>query len=288
MIIDAHAHLDSHMLRVEQFIQKMDANGIDKVALIASLNDPLPETPELLLSIIRKVLQSKLTRPIAQVIHRSTMTFEGDLRLHGKTYQIYHKPDNATVISAIQDYPDRFLGWIFLNPKNNPKIIDELEYWRAMPKMIGVKFHPHWHNYRTEIMSPILNRIKDLKLPVLIHLGFGKQGDFGSLIQNFPQITFIFAHAGVPFYKELWKFSRSLKNVYVDLSSPYLDESLARYTVQIMGVDKCIYGTDCPYGFPDEQHTYNYEIIKGWIERMPIKSQDIDKLLGENFLKIIG
>jgi hypothetical protein len=37
--------------------------------------------------------------------------------------------------------------------------------------------------------------------------------------------------------------------LHVDLSSPYLDEPLARAAVAAMGPERCLYGTDSPYGF---------------------------------------
>src|SRR5262245_47761224 len=47
--------------------------------------------------------------------------------------------------------------------------VDELDRFRQVKGMIGVKLHPHWHDYRTEILSPLLRRCEELKLPVLIH-----------------------------------------------------------------------------------------------------------------------
>jgi len=37
MIIDAHAHLDPHEITGDDYIRLMDASGIDKVVLLASL-----------------------------------------------------------------------------------------------------------------------------------------------------------------------------------------------------------------------------------------------------------
>jgi predicted TIM-barrel fold metal-dependent hydrolase len=84
---------------------------------------------------------------------------------------IYSRSDNESVARLVASHPDRFLGWIFLNPRNNSGVLDELKRWRAVPGMIGVKLHPHWHDYRTEILGPVLRRAEELRLPVLIHLG---------------------------------------------------------------------------------------------------------------------
>ena len=231
-------------------LRRMDQHGIAKVALIPCMNDPLPHTPEKLLSALRHIMARRLTRPLAQVVHRALLTPEGDLRLDGKVYQIYQRPDNEAVAQALRAHPERLLGWIFLNPRNNPKVLQELEHYRAVPGMIGVKLHPHWHDYRTELCRPILRRAAELKLPVLIHLGFGLRGDFRALAEAHPSVPLICAHAGFPFYRDLWTYGKKLPNLYVDLSSPYIDEALARAAVATLGPDRCLYGTDAPYGFP--------------------------------------
>lgn len=288
MIIDAHAHFEPRMLDLDAVIRKMDAAGVDRVALIPAMNDPLPETPRALLAAMRGLMRSRVGRPIAELAHRATLTPEGDLRLASGTYQIYARPDNASVARALAAHPRRFLGWIFLNPRNNPGVLDELEEWRAVPGFVGVKLHPHWHDYRTGLLEPVLRRCEELRLPVLIHLGFGPRGDYRAICASFPRLTVISAHAGFPFYADLWRHGRSLPNLFVDLSSPYIDEDLARGAVAALGPERCLYGTDAPYGFHEPDASYDYGEIKGWIERMPISAGERDGIFAENFRAILA
>ena len=287
MIIDSHAHFDARILSAERIIAKMDAAGVDRVAIIPAMNDPLPSTPERLLSIMRVLSGSAAGRVLVEATHRALLTPEGDLALSGEVIPIYSRPDNEAVARLVASHPDRFLGWIFLNPRNNPRVLDELERWRAVPGMIGVKLHPHWHDYRTEILGPILRRAEELRLPVLIHLGFRGRGDFRAICTAFPGLTVISAHAGFPFYRDLWKTRRDHPNLYVDLSSPYIDEALARAAVAAMGPERCLYGTDAPYGFHEEDESYDYGEIKGWIERMPVSTAQREGIFGGNFQEIL-
>ncbi len=288
MIIDSHAHFDPRILDVGAMIAKLDAAGVDKVALIPCMNDPLPGTPEMLLAVARTLSRSRLSRPIVERIHRSTLTPEGDLRLSGQTIPLYARPDNDAVAAVCAAHPDRFVGWMFLNPRNNPRVLDELEVLRARPNMIGVKLHPHWHDYRTGVAMPLLRRVEELGLPALIHLGFGPRGDYRAICQAFPRLKVIAAHAGVPFYDDLWRHARDLPNLYVDLSSPYIDEALARAAVREMGAHRCLYGTDAPYGFHDPAGTYDYGAIRGWVEGMPISSAEKDRILAGNAAEVLG
>lgn len=287
MIIDAHAHLDPRLLDLGPMLAKMDAAGVDRVALIPTMNDPFPHTPTGLLAALRHAMCHRPTRPLAHLVHRALMTRDGNIRLSGETIRIYPQPDNAPVAAAVQAHPSRFLGWIFLNPAQDPDVLGTLERWRAVPGMVGIKLHPHWHDYRTEILRPLLARAQDLRMPVLIHLGFGARGDIRAMATDFPRLDIVCAHAGFPFYGDLWRIAKGHPRVHVDLSSPYIDERLARAAVAAMGPQRCIYGTDSPYGFEDTDHSYDYRHILGWIERMPVTEAARDSILSGNMRALL-
>ena len=288
VIIDSHAHLDPRILDVDRIVAKMDAAGVDRVALIPAMNDPLPATPERLLAVMRRLSSSAAGRLLVEATHRALLTPEGDLRLSGQVIPLYSRPDNDGVARLVAARPDRFLGWIFLNPRNNPGVLDELERLRSVPGMIGVKLHPHWHDYRTEILGPVLARVEELGLPVLIHLGFRRRGDFRAICERFPRLKVISAHAGFPFYQDLWAYKGAYPNLHVDLSSPYIDEALARAAVSAMGPERCLYGTDAPYGFHEGDGSYDYGEIKRWVERMPVSAAAKDGMFGGNFAALAG
>lgn len=287
-VIDCHAHLEPRMLDVESALARMDAAGVDRVALIPAMNDPLPETPERLLSALRALMRNRAGRVVAEGVHRALLTPEGDLRLNGRVHTIYARPDNGAVAAIVEAHPTRFWGWIFLNPRNNPTVLDELERWRSVKGMIGLKLHPHWHDYRTELLRPLLARAEELRLPVLVHLGFGARGDYHAICERFPKLVLIAAHAGFPFYDALWRRGRDCPNLHVDLSSPYIDEALARAAVAAMGHARCLYGTDAPYGFHAPDGRYDYGEIKRWVQRMPLPSEAIDDVLGGTMLRLLS
>ncbi|MCB9761593.1 MAG: amidohydrolase [Alphaproteobacteria bacterium] len=285
MIVDCHAHFEPRMLDLDGLVARLDAAGVDRVALIPTMNDPLPETPERLLAVLRRVMNSP-ARPLARLIHRATLTRGGDLRLGGEVYRIYRQPDNGPVAEVLKAHPDRFWGWIFLNPAADPDVLETLERWREVPGFIGVKLHPHWHDYSVDVLGPVLRRCEELGLPVLIHLGF--RGDFVAMAQAHPKLPILSAHAGFPFYRALWRYKADCPNLYVDLSSPYIDEELARQAVAAMGPERCLYGTDAPYGFHDEDGGYDYGEIRRWVERLPVSSSAMEGIFGGTFVGLVG
>ncbi|MEM1415825.1 MAG: amidohydrolase family protein [Myxococcota bacterium] len=286
-VIDCHAHFEPRLLDAAAAVRKMDEVGVDQVVLIPSMNGIFESSPEALLTVMREAMRRPLTRPLAEAVHRATLTRGGDVRVGRQVVPIYPMPDNGAVAAVLRAHPGRFLGWIFLNPKADPAPLETLERWRAVPGFVGVKLHPHWHDYQTELLDPIFARCQELRLPVLIHFGFGKRGDFRTLAERFPRVTMISAHAGFPFFDDLWALKDAYPNLHVDLSSPYLDEALVRDCVAAMGPERCLYGTDAPYGFEDASETYDYGEIKGWVERLPVSTGERERIFGHNFAAIL-
>ena len=50
-VVDIHAHFEPRMFSVDKMRAQMAANGVDRVALIPTMNDPLPETPTRLIAL---------------------------------------------------------------------------------------------------------------------------------------------------------------------------------------------------------------------------------------------
>src|SRR5687768_6716161 len=151
-VVDIHAHFEPRMLDLPAMRAKLAAAGVDRVALIPAMNDPLPHTPEALLSLLRALMRSRLHRA-TRLLEKVFYTPDGDLKLRGKIIKIYAEPDNQTVADAVAASPDLFLGWIFLNPRVRDPV-DELERWRHRPGMVGVKLHPFWHRYAVRDLLP--------------------------------------------------------------------------------------------------------------------------------------
>lgn len=294
MVVDCHAHLEPRLLDVPGLLRKMDAHAIARVVLIPRITDTIePEKSEALLALQRAMMNSTLLRPLTAAVSRTFYARDGALRAlwrpftaGGAGYVKTRETDNASVVAALEKAPDRLWGWVFLNPCLPRPVLEELEQWRSVRGMIGIKVHPYWHGYPLTRLGPLASRAQELGLPVLVHLGFDGRGAVRWLLETYPALKVIFAHAAMPYYKALWPVLRAHRNAYVDLSSGHLSEGFARTAVRAVGAEKCLYGTDSPYGFgtPDG---YDYGAIKEWIERMPVTARERDRMLGGNFLELV-
>ena len=275
------------MLDVDAVVSKMIIAGIDKVALIPTMCDVLPATPRGLLTLLRGIMSSPV-HSLARKLNDAFYTPEGHLKLSGNIYEIYALPDNQTVADAIEAYPEKFLGWIFLNPNAMANPVEELEKWRQVAGFVGVKLHPHWHRWAIEDALPIAKRCEQLRIPILIHLGFGDYGRWQVLTDRCPKLRLIFAHAGMPHFGRMWDDVRRNPNLHIDLSSPYLSERLVRRAVAAVGPERALYGTDAPYGFPDAADTYDYLHIKGWVYRLDCRDAEVDRIMGDTVEELLS
>ena len=82
--------------------------------------------------------------------------------------------------------------------------------------------------------------------------------------------------------------ARALDADLVATEGPGHATELARAAVQAMGPERCLYGTDAPYGFHGEDGSYDYGEIRGWVERMPVSTEMRSRILGGNFREMVA
>jgi len=287
MIIDCHYHLETKALSIKELIKKMDESGVEKVALMGSLINPFPEPPKPLISLLHFLITHSSTRFIAKMLV-SNFTDEG-IKILGKSMPIFHDPDNKVVFAAVDKHPDRFLGWVFVNPKGEKDPIKEFEKYKDNKGFIGVKAHPFWNHHTPAELAPVAKRLAETGKPMLIHVGFGEEGNYHALLKEAPDLKLILAHAGFPLYSETWQAVSGKKNVFVDLSqTSYVNEKIIKDAVAALSPDQCLYGTDGPYGFHGDDGKFDYGLIKRWIEKLFADKGAQKRLLGENFAEIAG
>jgi uncharacterized protein len=287
MIIDCHYHLERKLLTDDELLKKMDECKVDKVALMGVINEPIPKPPEFLLKILRFTLTHSSFRFLAKVL-AANFTSESDIKLPTGIFHLYPNPKNEPIFQAVADKPDRFLGWVFVNPQGGTDQIQELNKWKDKPGFIGVKAHPFWHRYQPVDLLPVAVQLAKMEKPLLIHAGFDAHGDYDVLLKKVPDLKLILAHAGFPLYSDTWNKIKNNKNVYVDLSqTSYLNDRTTWQAIEYLGVERCLFGTDGPYGVHGDDGLFDYSFIKRRIERLFPDTDIQKKLLGENFLELI-
>ena len=288
MIIDCHYHFERKLLTEDELLRKMDECEVDKVALMGVINEPIPKPPEFLLNIFRFSWSHSSFHFLAKILSNN-FTSEGNIKLPTGTYNIHSSPKNEPIFQAIEKNPNRFLGWVFVNPLGEKDQVQEFNKWKDNPGFIGVKAHPFWHRYQPIELLPVAEQLSKIGKPLLIHAGWGSHGNYDILLKKLPDLKLLLAHAGFPLYSETWNYIKKYKNVYIDLSqSSYLNDSMTKEAVDYLGVEKCLFGTDGPYGVHGTDDLFDYSFIKRRIEKLFPDKKINKRLLGENFLELIG
>lgn len=287
MIIDCHYHLEESILTVDELIRRMDEAGVDRIALMGSQIGAMREPSTALVGLNLFLLTHRFTRPISRPFI-ANFTEKG-IKILGKEMEISRDPDNGAVFDAVRARPDRFLGWIFVNPAGERDQEEEFRRYCSENGFVGVKAHPFWNHHTPLDLLPVARLCAESGRPLLIHAGFGAEGDFGALLAKVPELTLILAHAGFPGYSDTWKEIFNRKNVYVDLSqTSYVGEKIMKAVIDRLGPERCLFGTDGPYGFHGKDGTFDYGLIKRRIERLVPDAGARRMILGDNFAAIAG
>lgn len=288
MIVDCHQHLVPDIISTENLIAQMDKTGIDKIALMASPCGPIPEPSPLLISAMRYSLTRSWLRPLSKK-SITRFTEEGDVQLPTSVIKILKNPDNPLIFETAERYPDRFLAWCMVNPFGNKDPVPEYDRWKNHPACIGVKAHPFWHRYPLKKLLPVAERLVEKKAPLIVHLGFGENGDILSFANELPELKIILAHAGFPCYSDTWKIIKNRKNIVVDLSATaYVDEKIMADVSSWLGIERCLFGTDGPFGSHNDHIGFDMGLIKRRIEKVFPNKGHQRMILGENFMNIIN
>lgn len=159
--------------------------------------------------------------------------------------------DNDEVLRAIEKFPDRAFGFVYLNPKHVDVSLAELERCVAHGPMVGVKL---WVAQRCSAaaLDPIVRRAAELKAVILQHTFYKINGnlpgestpeDVAELAARHPTVPLICGHTGADWERGIAAI-RHLKNVYADLAGSDPMVGFAEAAVRELGAERVIYGSD--------------------------------------------
>lgn len=285
VIVDCHFHVDETMLTLDKMIEGMNQNNIDQTVLIPPMNETMFEKESFYQHNLQRLFRYLiLNAPSIGLKIYDGLVKDGYLNLYGNSYEIFNKPNNDIVASAINKFPERFLGWAAVNPKIASSV-EEVDLYLSKPGFIGIKAHPFMHGYRISELDTVAALCESKGKPMIIHLS-SELDSYKYLPERYPNLKLIYAHAGLPFWKKLWTYIKKKPNIFVDTSSDYLTPSLVRMAVESLGYQKVLFGCDGPYGMKDF-NVYDYSDKKSWIETLQISDDQKEYILGKNLLKMI-
>lgn len=224
--MDAHAHVDFEPGDIEKQIDFADRLGIDKLCISRPITNFSGQEPEDQEEVIRS---------------------------------------NDLVIKAKKKYPDRFIGFLTLNPIYQKESLEEIERCVDMG-MAGYKGYTQV-KINDPLYFPIIEKFIDLKMIMLMH-GFCQLGvggyrmkydagmarntsipeDFVDAAIRYPEAMFQFAHiGGGADWEYECKMFKDHPNIYVDTSGSNNEEKMIDFAIRYLGEDRMFYGSDGSY-----------------------------------------
>jgi len=163
---------------------------------------------------------------------------------------------NDLVVEAMKAHPDKIMGMCFINPGFTREAIYEIERCVNEFGMVGIKMY-HQYFMNDPIQFPIIEKCIELDIPILMHAGKANHtiastqphlSDgtcFADVAVRYPEANFIMAHVGGggDWYWQL-KAIAPYKNVVTDMSGSVYDRDIMEKTVEYLGADRVLFGTD--------------------------------------------
>lgn len=270
MIIDGHHHIESGYSHI---LERMDALGIDKTVLIGvGVSDLTAVTVKNVLPIRSDILLRTI----------GVMKMHRLVRSRALRDVLLNDPINERVLDAIDANPERFMGFVFVNPESG-NCMREIE--RCLDRgMCGIKLAllQYPTNLAGSHMIKICEIARDRRVPIFFHQGITKEAsDPQAMFKAFPDVSFIIAHAGVQYYRAAIELAYVHKNVYINTSSWIVTVRKLRELCRRLGPQKLIFGTDVPVMANDQEDGLNK------IRQLRLHPSEEALILGDNLHEIL-
>ncbi|HPX31990.1 MAG TPA: amidohydrolase family protein [Erysipelotrichaceae bacterium] len=192
-------------------------------------------------------------------------------------------PLNDLTMEAVKKYPDRIVGYAYINPREE-NAIEEVHRCLSVEGMRGVKFHSWKHGYfpsNNRALDGIIDAIAEYDVPILTHTGtppLSLPQQWIEVAKRHPNVKFVLAHIGYLDYGyDCIEGAKNYPNIYVDTSGQVEIPVIAK-ALEDLGPDRIIWSTDWPYKYPGS------ELVK--FEPYNLSEEDKKKIFYENAMKL--
>ncbi len=167
---------------------------------------------------------------------------------------------NEDAVVAAETHADvRF--WAVLDPRVR-ETYQQVEALLKHPRCKGIKIHPREHKYEIrDFGDAVFEFAADKKALMLTHSGHpgSDPENFIPFANRYPDSSLILAHLGNDHEGDFSRQVHALKfalnpNVYIDTSSmKSMISGMVEWTVETVGADRILFGTDTPLYFTASQ-----------------------------------
>ncbi len=183
---------------------------------------------------------------------------------------------NDIILEAVEEYPDRFIGFGRVDPRRGNEAIEELKRCDDMG-LVGIKLHPFVETYRPDHpnFEKLFDAIHERDMIILTHTGqgFASAGLMKKVLEDREDMKVILGHLNEGCISAAEKYD----NVYVDTSGTRV--YMLEYACSEIP-DKILFGSDHPY--------LNYKVQKTVVEAADISDSRKDKIFSDNLKGLLS
>jgi predicted TIM-barrel fold metal-dependent hydrolase len=196
------------------------------------------------------------------------------------------REENDQVLKAIQRWPGRTLGFVYLNPNHLAFSLEEFNRCVRDGPMVGVKL---WVARRCSAseLDPIAEQAAWLQAPILQHAWFNLKGnlpgestplDLAELARRHPKTFFIDAHTGGDWELGI-RAIRAARNVATCVAGFDPTAGVVEMAVRELGAERVIFGSDAA------GRSFASQLSKVLGAEIPEAARNL--ILGENLRRIL-
>ncbi|MDA0711131.1 MAG: amidohydrolase family protein [bacterium] len=154
---------------------------------------------------------------------------------------------NDQVIEAVQNYPDRFFGYITINAHDPGGVLKECERcWDGGCR--ALKLHTgQGPDYDHPAIEPALEFANEKGCPVLCHVWGRELDHMEPLMNRYSNSTWILAHAGCAEKEKYARVARAHDNAVIETCYSRCPKGLIEYFVDEGLEDKTLWGSDANF-----------------------------------------
>jgi hypothetical protein len=161
------------------------------------------------------------------------------------------RENNEQVLRVLERWPERTLGFVYLNPNHVDFSLREFDRCVRDGPMVGVKL---WVAKRCSApeLDPIVERAVAMRAPILQHTWLKAGGnlpgestphDLAELARRHPRASFIDAHTGGDWERGICAI-RTARNVSTAVAGFDPTAGVTEMAVRELGAERVIYGSD--------------------------------------------
>jgi predicted TIM-barrel fold metal-dependent hydrolase len=195
---------------------------------------------------------------------------------------------NAEVAPVLEKYPNRFLGYITVNPNPPGQAVAELERWKHFHQPPLIKLHPGTHKYPVTgpNYKPIWEYAHEHDAIVLVHT-WDSDANCGPLLfpkiaKEHPRARILLGHSGVTWrgYMQAIEAAEAAENLWLDLSGSQNHRLILEHCVERVGAERILFGSDLPF--------LEAAMTIGRVLTSRISDDAKEKILRTNFLRMVN